>query len=115
MDATLPKGIIMTPHARELDRLTGSPANADYERLHRTRELAKSLQAYIILKGHNSALCLPNGNVIFNSTGNSGMATAGSGDVLTGIITSPPCTWLSSTERLYGGNVLTRPCWRLSR
>ena len=78
----------MTPHAKELDRLTGSPANADYERLHRTRELAKSLQAYIILKGHNSALCLPNGNVIFNSTGNSGMATAGSGDVLTGIITA---------------------------
>ena len=84
----LPKGIIMTPHAKELDRLTGSPANADYERLQRTRELAKSLQAYIILKGHNSALCLPNGNVIFNSTGNSGMATAGSGDVLTGIITA---------------------------
>lgn len=84
----LPKGIIMTPHPQELDRLTGSPANADYERLHRTCELAKSLQAYIILKGHNSALCLPNGNVIFNPTGNSGMATAGSGDVLTGIITA---------------------------
>ena len=84
----LPKGIIMTPHPKELDRLTGSPANADYERLHRTCELAKSLQAYIILKGHNSALCLPNGNVIFNPTGNSGMATAGSGDVLTGIITA---------------------------
>ena len=84
----LPNGIIMTPHPKELDRLTGSPANADYERLHRTCELAKSLQAYIILKGHNSALCLPNGNVIFNPTGNSGMATAGSGDVLTGIITA---------------------------
>ena len=84
----LPKGIIMTPHPKELDRLTGSPANADYERLHRTCELAKSLQAYIILKGHNSALCLPNGNVFFNPTGNSGMATAGSGDVLTGIITA---------------------------
>ena len=84
----LPKGIIMTPHPQELDRLTGSPANADYERLHRACELAKSLQAYIILKGHNSALCLPNGNVFFNPTGNSGMATAGSGDVLTGIITA---------------------------
>lgn len=84
----LPKGIIMTPHPKELDRLTGSPANADYERLHRTCELAKSLQAYIILKGHNSALCLPNGNVFFNPTGNSGMATAGSGDVLTGLITA---------------------------
>lgn len=84
----LPKGIIMTPHPKELDRLTGSPANADYERLHRACELAKSLQAYIILKGHNCALCLPNGNVFFNPTGNSGMATAGSGDVLTGIITA---------------------------
>ena len=84
----LPKGIIMTPHAKELDRLTGSPANADFERLQRASELAQSIQAYIILKGHNSALCLPNGNVIFNSTGNSGMATAGSGDVLTGIITA---------------------------
>ena len=84
----LPKGIIMTPHPKELDRLTGSPANADFERLHRTRELAQSFQAYIILKGHNSALCLPDGQVVFNPTGNSGMATAGSGDVLTGIITA---------------------------
>ena len=84
----LPKGIIMTPHPKELDRLTGSPANADFERLHRTRELAQSLQAYVILKGHNSSLCLPDGQVVFNPTGNSGMATAGSGDVLTGIITA---------------------------
>ena len=51
-------------------------------------ELAERLQAYIILKGHFSALCLPNGHIEFNSTGNSGMATAGSGDVLTGIITA---------------------------
>lgn len=49
--------------------------------------MAQNLQAFIILKGHYSALCMPNGNVVFNSTGNSGMATAGSGDVLTGIIT----------------------------
>ena len=51
-------------------------------------ELAERLQAYILLKGHYSALCLPNGHIDFNSTGNSGMATAGSGDVLTGIITA---------------------------
>ena len=84
----LPKGIIMTPHPKEFDRLSGVPTNNDYERLMRASDLAKSLQGYIILKGHHSALCLPNGKVIFNSTGNSGMATAGSGDVLTGIITA---------------------------
>ena len=52
------------------------------------RDMARDLCAYIILKGHYSALCLPDGGVVFNTTGNSGMATAGSGDVLTGIITA---------------------------
>lgn len=84
----LPQSIIMTPHPRELDRLTGVPTTNGFERLSRASELAKSLHAYIILKGHHSALCLPNGEIIFNTTGNSGMATAGSGDVLTGIITA---------------------------
>ncbi|WP_311442026.1 NAD(P)H-hydrate dehydratase [Hoylesella enoeca] len=83
----LPKGIILTPHAKELERLVGIPCTSDYERLDKARELADHLQAYIILKGHHSALCTPKGNVVFNSTGNSGMATAGSGDVLTGVIT----------------------------
>ena len=58
-----------------------------YDRLMRARQLSSRLQGYIILKGHYSALCLPDGQVLFNPTGNSGMATAGSGDVLTGIIT----------------------------
>lgn len=83
----LPKGVIMTPHPLEFDRLTGGTSNGDYERLIKARQTAEQLQAYIILKGHYSALCLPDGHIIFNSTGNSGMATAGSGDVLTGIIT----------------------------
>ena len=83
----LPKGIILTPHPKEFDRIAGTTCNGDYERLHKAQELAQNLQVYIILKGHYSALCLPNGHIIFNSTGNSGMATAGSGDVLTGIIT----------------------------
>lgn len=84
----LPKDIILTPHPKELDRLIGSPCGSDYERLHRAQEMAQQWHAYILLKGHHSALCMPSGRIIFNSTGNSGMATAGTGDVLTGIITA---------------------------
>ena len=50
--------------------------------------MASRIQGYVILKGRNTAICMPNGKVFFNPTGNSGMATAGSGDVLTGIITA---------------------------
>lgn len=84
----LPNNMIMTPHPREFDRLAGRRISSDYDRLMLARDMARDLCAYIILKGHYSALCLPNGNVVFNTTGNSGMATAGSGDVLTGIITA---------------------------
>lgn len=84
----LPKGIVMTPHPKEFERMYGNRCNGDYERLAKAREMAEHLQAFILLKGHYSALCLPDGDVVFNSTGNSGMATAGSGDVLTGIITA---------------------------
>jgi len=82
----LPKGIILTPHPKELDRLEGHSADS-YERLTRARNLAQRLQGYVILKGHHTAICMPDGQVVFNSTGNAGMATAGSGDVLTGILT----------------------------
>lgn len=82
----LPKGIIMTPHPKEFERLEGHSADG-YEQLTKACRLAERLQAFVILKGHHSALCLPDGHVMFNSTGNAGMATAGSGDVLTGIIT----------------------------
>ncbi len=83
----LPKGIILTPHPKEFDRLMSTASNGDYERLSHAQQLAERLQGYVLLKGHYSALCMPDGHVVFNSTGNSGMATAGSGDVLTGIIT----------------------------
>lgn len=82
----LPKGMILTPHPKELDRMEGNCADS-YERLVKASNLAERIQGYVILKGHYSALCMPDGHVIFNSTGNAGMATAGSGDVLTGIIT----------------------------
>ena len=84
----LPDRVVMTPHPGELDRLAGGRCANDFERLSKARAMAERYNAYIILKGHYSALCLPDGHVAFNTTGNSGMATAGSGDVLTGIITS---------------------------
>ena len=84
----LPSNMIMTPHPREFDRLASTTCHSDSERLKGACDMAESLRAYILLKGHYSALCLPDGGVVFNTTGNSGMATAGSGDVLTGVITA---------------------------
>ena len=82
----LPKGTILTPHPKELDRMEGQSIDS-YERLSKARQLAEKIQGYVILKGHYTAICMPDGHVAFNTTGNAGMATAGSGDVLTGIIT----------------------------
>ena len=57
-----------------------------YERLTKVKELAAYLQSYIIVKGAWTAIATPEGNFYFNPTGNPGMATGGSGDVLTGIL-----------------------------
>lgn len=84
----LPEGLILTPHPKEFDRLVGEKAASDYDRLTKARELSEQLEAFILLKGHHTALCSPDGKVVFNTTGNAGMATAGSGDVLTGLLTA---------------------------
>ena len=83
----LPDALIFTPHPKEMDRLCDEPPVDDYDRLMKARDMAQRLHGYVLLKGHYSALCLPTGQIVFNSSGNAGMATAGSGDVLTGIIT----------------------------
>lgn len=83
----LPKGIILTPHPLEFDRMEGHSTDS-YERLTKATGLAQRLQGTVILKGRYTAVCMPGGHVMFNPTGNAGMATAGSGDVLTGIITA---------------------------
>ena len=81
----MPKRCILTPHLKELERLIGKCMDT-YERLTKTKELAAYLQSYIIIKGSWSTVVTPEGNCYFNPTGNPGMATAGSGDVLTGIL-----------------------------
>ena len=81
----LPEGTILTPHVGEFDRLTGSSVNS-YERIQKARAMAAEQKICVILKGAYTAVCTPTGRIFFNTTGNPGMATAGSGDVLTGII-----------------------------
>lgn len=80
-------GSILTPHAGEFDRIFGSQASAE-TRLLRALEVSHKYKLIIVLKGRYSATVRPDGKVFFNSTGSAAMATAGSGDVLTGIITS---------------------------
>jgi len=81
----LPKRCILTPHLGELERLIGKCMDT-YERLTKVKELAAYLQSYIIVKGAWTTIVTPEGNFYFNPTGNPGMATGGSGDVLTGIL-----------------------------
>ena len=81
----LPAGSILTPHPKELERLVGKCQNS-YERLMKARELAQNVGVYIVLKGAYTAVIAPSGHCWFNTTGNPGMATGGSGDVLTGVL-----------------------------
>ena len=83
----LPPKTILTPHPKEFERMFGKTTNS-FERLELQREIAMKYHVIIVLKGANTAVAMPNGTVFFNSTGNPGMATAGSGDVLTGMILS---------------------------
>ena len=81
------ENIILTPHPGEFRRLTGSDAKA-FARLKKQQDLSVKHKCVTILKGAHTSVCLPDGRVWFNLTGNPGMATAGSGDVLTGMILS---------------------------
>jgi len=82
----VPAGSILTPHPKEFERLAGKSAN-EFDRLEKQLTLAMQLKSVVLVKGAHTAIATPNGKTIFNSTGNPGMATAGSGDVLTGILT----------------------------
>ena len=82
----IPPGSILTPHPKEFERLFGGSAN-DFDRIQLALQKAKELNCVIVLKGHYTLIANPDGKAFFNSTGNAGMAAAGSGDVLTGILT----------------------------
>lgn len=82
----IPKNSILTPHPKEFERLVGAWKN-DFERLEKQLDFSVKTGAIILLKGAHSSITAPDGKVYFNNTGNPGMATGGSGDVLTGIIT----------------------------
>lgn len=83
----IPAKTVITPHIGEFDRLFGEQKSSE-ERLKKAVEAAREYNIIIVLKGHYTAVVRPTGRVYFNRTGNPGMATAGSGDVLTGIITA---------------------------
>jgi NAD(P)H-hydrate epimerase len=82
----VPEGSLLTPHPKEFDRLAGASENG-YKRHIRQREFAASHGVYVILKGAYTGIAAPDGRYWFNTTGNPGMATGGSGDVLTGLLT----------------------------
>lgn len=83
----LPPCSILTPHPKEFERLFGK-MNDDFERIATAVEQSRLHKMVIVLKGRHTLIATPSGHVYFNSTGNAGMATGGTGDVLTGIITA---------------------------
>ena len=93
----IPKNSILTPHPLEFERLADHAAS-DFERLNLAISFAKEHQIVLILKGAYTAIVLPDGNCWFNTTGNPGMATGGSGDVLTGILTGLLAQGYTPTE-----------------
>jgi len=82
----LPEGSVLTPHPKEFDRLAG-PSENSFQRHVRQREFASRYKVVVVLKGAYTGIASPSGSYWFNTTGNPGMATGGSGDVLTGLIT----------------------------
>ncbi len=83
----LPHETILTPHVGEFERIAGKTAES-FVRMEKQAEFAAKYNCIIVLKGAYTSIATPEGKVLFNSTGNPGMATAGSGDVLTGMILS---------------------------
>jgi len=95
--AFLHKGTVLTPHPGEFARLAGKTSNS-FDRLEVLRSFCIKYSLNIVLKGAYTVICSPLGNCYFNPTGNPGMATGGSGDVLTGIIAGLLAQGYNQTE-----------------
>ena len=83
----LPPDTILTPHLKEFERVAGKNQN-DFERIEKVQKFSKDNRLIVILKGAHTMVSLPTGELFFNMSGNPGMATAGSGDLLTGLLLS---------------------------
>lgn len=93
----LPPGTVLTPHPGEFERLAGKTSDG-FERLEVLKTFSSKFNCYVVLKGAYTVISTPSGDCYFNTTGNPGMATGGSGDVLTGIITGLAAQGYSSLE-----------------
>jgi NAD(P)H-hydrate epimerase len=101
----IPAQSILSPHPGEFERLFGTSINS-MARAELARNQAMKYNIIIILKGHYSMVFLPDGECWYNPTGNAGMATAGSGDVLTGILTGFMAQGYSPKEAAISGTYL---------
>ncbi|MDH6355408.1 hydroxyethylthiazole kinase-like uncharacterized protein yjeF [Dysgonomonas sp. PH5-45] len=93
----IPKGSVFTPHLGELKRLIGN-WDDEAHKLKLVLEYAKDLDSVFVVKGAHTLVCMPDGQYFFNSTGNSGMAKGGCGDVLTGYLTGLMARGYSNTH-----------------
>jgi len=98
----LPENTILTPHPREFDRLAG-PVENSYQRHLKQIEFARKYRVVVVLKGAHTGIASPGGGYWFNTTGNPGMATGGSGDLLTGLITGLLAQGIPSLEAALTG------------
>lgn len=101
----VPRLSILTPHPGEFDRLAGKSPDS-FTRNRKQMEMAQERDLIVVLKGAYTSVALPDGTCFFNSTGNPGMATAGAGDVLTGVILSLLAQGLSPADAALTGTFL---------
>jgi NAD(P)H-hydrate epimerase len=102
--------LVLTPHPGEFARLTGlTIATIQHDRIETARTFAQEQGVYVVLKGAQTVIANPNGDISINTSGNAGMATGGSGDVLTGIVaaTLGAITYPPSTHMEWRSNQIT--------